>query len=437
MAGAALAFRPAPAGVSLVGGFDLPPRLIARQETVEEPGGTRRTKIWEFSTNLHCSIVGTCLSTGELRQVLGKLGAAPAGATDHELHHNAVALAARHDLAAKLLHKALDHRHKLAINRFARAVDEAALAAMWRESVKNGEIPGAYWAVLTHSLTTPALVRQVFGEVHMLSHLVGAANRADIRRLAALEAENADLTERLRRQQDALHAAVLERDTRIDALQRALADRLTDDDHEPAAPADVEAGLRRAVGALQKRADAETRRRVAAESRGEAMRTALSSARAEAASGQQEAAALRAELAVLEAPFSAYGRADEPLPQPDEPLLDGMTLLYVGGRPNQVPGLRALAERCGAAELLHHDGGIEHATTLLPALVGRADLVLFPVDCVSHEAALAVKRSCRQGATRFVPLRSSGAGSFLAAIRDAGSMNGEAVMAASCAACAE
>jgi hypothetical protein len=416
MAGAApaLALRPAPAGVGLTGGFSLPPRLIARQETVEEPVANRRTKIWEFSTHLHCSIVGTCLSTAELRQVLGKLGAAPAGATDHELHHNAVSLAARHDLAAKLLHKALDHRHKLAINRFARAADEAALGELWREAVKNGDIPGAYWAVLTHPMTTPALVRQVFGEVHMLSHLVGAANRADIRRLAALEAENAALNEQLRRQQEALHAAVLERDARIEALQRALADRLPADEPSEAAPSsDVEAGLQRAVAMLQKRADAEARRRSAAEARSESLRTALADAEAEAAASRHEIDALRAELSALEPADDEAEEAD------DEARLDGMTLLYVGGRPAQVPALRSLAARLGAAELLHHDGGVEHATTLLPALVGRADLVLFPVDCVSHEATLAVKRSCRQGSTRFVPLRSSGAGSFLAGLRDA------------------
>ncbi|MFB9125872.1 hypothetical protein ACFFYR_22970 [Paraburkholderia dipogonis] len=35
--------------------------------------------------------------------------------------------------------------------------------------------------------------QKAFGELHMLSHLVGAANRADIRRLVALEEENAAL----------------------------------------------------------------------------------------------------------------------------------------------------------------------------------------------------------------------------------------------------
>lgn len=49
----------------------------------------------------------------------------------------------------------------------------------------------------------------------MLSHLVGAANRADIRRLRDLEVEKAELEERLVRQQIAFHDAVRQRDADI------------------------------------------------------------------------------------------------------------------------------------------------------------------------------------------------------------------------------
>ncbi len=99
--------------------------------------------------------------------------------------------------------------------------------------------------------------------------------------------------------------------------------------------------------------------------------------------------------------------------------MDGLSLLYVGGRPNQIAHLRSLSEDRGAA-LLHHDGGIEHHPDLLAGLTSRADVVLFPVDCVSHDAALMVKRLCRQADKRFIPLRSAGATSFLAALRPFG-----------------
>jgi len=119
------------------------PTLVARDET-PTASPPRRTKIWEFHSNLHCSI-GTCLSTGELRQVLKKLGVASQGSTDHELHVPRVSLAGRHDRAAKLLHKALDERHRLPINQFSKATTEDAVRALWHDAVRRGEIPGAYW----------------------------------------------------------------------------------------------------------------------------------------------------------------------------------------------------------------------------------------------------------------------------------------------------
>ena len=91
--------------------------------------------------------------------------------------------------------------------------------------------------------------------------------------------------------------------------------------------------------------------------------------------------------------------------------LSGKTLLYVGGRTNQVPMLRRLAEERGA-DLLHHDGGLAESARSLAILASRADAVLFPVDCISHSAAKMVKRICKQLDKSYFPLRRSGLASF-------------------------
>jgi hypothetical protein len=388
--------------------FALSPQLVKRPaETETEDPSTRRTKIWEFSPNLHCSIIGTCLSTEELRQTLTRLGLAQNDWTDHDLHHKAVSLAAKHDQAARLLHKALDRRHKLPVSQFGKARTEAELTALWREAVKRGDIPGAYWAVLTHPATSQTLVRLAFGEVHMLSHLVGAANRADIRRLCELEQRNAELEAKLRRQQEALHHAVVTRDASIRDLRQTLRQRLAD---EPQATAGDEGAALRALAAdLEKRLAAEHRHRVAIEIRLTQARDELARERAARDASEAEAVSLRNELAAIETDLQ---------PENEEARwrMDGLSLLYVGGRPNQVAHLRTLSESRGA-ELLHHDGGIEHHPDLLPGLASRADIVLFPVDCVSHDAALMVKRLCRRADKRFIPLRSASTTSFLAALR--------------------
>ena len=55
---------------------------------------------------------------------------------------------------------------------------------------------------------------------------------------------------------------------------------------------------------------------------------------------------------------------------------------------------------------------------LLAGLVGQSDLVLFPVDCVSHEATGLVKRHCEARAVPFKALRSASLASFLHALSE-------------------
>jgi hypothetical protein len=54
------------------------------------PAATRRTAIWDMHPSVHCSIIGTCLSSAELRRLMIKLGVHGAeSADDHDLHREA------------------------------------------------------------------------------------------------------------------------------------------------------------------------------------------------------------------------------------------------------------------------------------------------------------------------------------------------------------
>ena len=105
----------------------------------------------------------------------------------------------------------------------------------------------------------------------MLSHLVGAANRADIRRLRELESENAALQEKVARQQRQLRDAVVTREATIanlnEMLGKAMAaeqqDRVVSgasDDVERATAASLVADLRRRLASesCRSREDAAT-----------------------------------------------------------------------------------------------------------------------------------------------------------------------------------
>lgn len=375
----------------------------------------RRAKIWELSRYLHCSIIGTCLSTVELRHILAKSGFVTDSVCDHELHGKGVTVAGQTDVAGKLLNKALDRCHRQAINQFGKAKNAADLGGLWNDARARGDIPGAYWAALTHPEASDELVRRMFGEVHMLSHLVGAANRADIRRLTELEAENGRLQEKLQRQEAHLREGISRRDATIRELNQLLARRISEqvvDSDAISAPSEL-ATVKALVADLELRLGAESRRRIALEARSARLvEDARKDGEARAAAEARERS-LQEELEALEASLVTPPDGAHEFAATNR--LDSVAVLYVGGRPQQQSSLKIFAAPRGIA-MLFHDGGIDDRHGLLAGLISRADAVVFPVDCVSHEAALAVKRLCRNAAKPFVPLRSSGISSFLAAL---------------------
>jgi uncharacterized coiled-coil protein SlyX len=373
----------------------------------------RRDRVWDLSPNLHCSIIGTCLTTGALRQLFAKLDQCDAKtASDHELHSRAVRIAGQRDVAGKMLNRMLEKRHEGHVKRFAKAKTASAVRAVWLDALERGDIPGAYWATLTHPATDQALVAEAFGEVHMLSHLVGMSNRADVVRLRQLEGELGAREDKIARQEARLARIAREHDElkrRIDSLECELKRRPQ--------PVAANAAAEEAPPTLT------LKQRLVDEHARSAQLTARIAEQDQqlAAQGEQiqeleaQGAALRNELASLEATLSDLADVSEAARS--APDLAGKRLLYVGGRPKQLDQLRTIVARHGGA-LITHDGGMEESTTLLPGLVGQADIAFFPVNCVSHRAMGQVKRFCREAGKPFVPLRSPSVASFLVALGD-------------------
>jgi hypothetical protein len=396
------------------------PILRNQPPAVLPPQASRRRRIWDLSEALHCSIIGTCLTTGNLRVLLRKADPSidPA-ATDHDLHTLAVGACGQHTDLAKRIQKALDEQHKLTLSRYAKAASIDDLAGFWATSVRTGDIPGAYWALLSHPLTNDALLRRAFGDIHMLSHQIGASNRADLQKMHALELQNAALEEKVARQQEQLRSGMVTRDAKILALTEELSHRIAKEQlNTPRAEAlpDLEV-LKNLVSDLRKQMDLEIRRRERAERRIDELSSTYKLAMSARKELEQKLYAMTEELEAAESGLASYSNETHSAGLGDFDLT-GITVLYVGGRTNQVAHLRLLVERA-SGEFLHHDGGVEERTELLPGMVSRAHLAVCPIDCVSHAAALMLKRLCRQSDKPFVPLRSTGIASLLHAVKAA------------------
>jgi hypothetical protein len=374
----------------------------------------RRARLADLDANIHCSIVGTCLSTTELRKLIGRYVPQLSGkdATDVEIHHTAVNLSTGGGIVAKELNKALDARHAPAIKKFRTAQDETALKTLWQDALAQGDVPGAYWALMTHPESTFLLRSQAFGEVHMLSHLVGAANRADVRRVAALEEE----TVRLKEANAALLARLNAVNTQHAAARAELAELArqhpSDSTAAPAAPVPEMAQLRAILADREEKLALHTARRNASAQKFAAQQARYDALQAEFHATRDALDTARLELGALENAFDDTA-CDAGGGKTALPPLDGKCVLYVGGRPGCAERLCKMVATAGG-KLLVHDGGIEDRDGLLATMLPRAQMVVFPIDCISHNAMHVAKQACARRGIACHPIRSASVASFVA-----------------------
>src|SRR5688572_11318185 len=170
------------------------------QECIPPSGtypGTRsaqRLRIWEIASMFHCSVLGTCLSLSELSDIARRARyRLPPGESAYTVHTHFVKSLASCNILSKLVDKALEKRHESTARAVRRAKNEQELEARWKETMDGGNLAGAYWGVMSHPLATETLQWRLFGDVHMLSHLLGASRRSDLCRLHKLEVACSEL----------------------------------------------------------------------------------------------------------------------------------------------------------------------------------------------------------------------------------------------------
>lgn len=375
----------------------------------------RRRKLWELPHAFHCALIGTCLPVPDMRKLAPHSGYEVSKMTDYSLHTVVVGYCESRCALTEAIQRFLDKRHAQAIARFAPAADAAAIAFLWREALARGDdIPGALWAAWTHPAMDDELGRDVHGDIHMLSHQVGASARADLRQL---EQHKQDAT-RLRGEADALRLALAEaqqaHDTAIAALrcELAAAGQLAAQQERREIELTEAARDRKQYAALQQRAAALATRAEVLEEWNEV------NARRAAQLGL-DLADSRAELAAAENALAfALGIRDESSADagcrtacPLEPQLAGRCVLCVGGRSGLVDGYRKLVEHRGG-RFLHHDGGQEENLHRIDAAIANADAVVCQSACVSHAAYWRLKDACKKLGKPCVFVQSPGVGSF-------------------------
>jgi hypothetical protein len=378
-----------------------------------EAASKKRLKLWDLKPHLHCAMLGTCLTMAEVRKLVRQSGIAiPANSSDHVLHSSLVNAAGSNNRAAKNLHKFLDRKYRRWIQNTASMVTGRELIKHWRAVMETGDIAGSFWALMTHPCCGLELMREAYADVHMMSHLQGASNRADLKRLQKLESEVAELRGAMLEQRRNHHQQLSCRDEILRSQEHELqALRVRQAQLMQKTPEDDTASLRQDE-TLEKRLDWAEGRLVEREMQSTHLREELSALKANLKE-------LRAENQTLEQTVNLLLRKHTHGQEDAMPPIDlhGKQILYVGGRPRLAPYLRSLVEAHNG-RFNHHDGGLEDSRAGLQNTLAAADMVFCPIDCISHDACLRVKKHCHQQAKLFVPLRSSGLSAFASGLRN-------------------
>lgn len=362
---------------------------------------TRRRRLWDLDAHAHCPLVGVCVPIAALRRLADKVLGGSAAAGDYELHTGAVAECRQRNRMSEALQKHLDQRYQLVLRRAAKLKTTEELAAWWIEASAGHDLPGAFWATLTHPRCTPALEYAVLGQVHMLQHQVGMATRVELERFEALIDENAVLARELGQAQGRSMRQAAAFAERVDALESELVRQraLTVAGQTALAQQrEMMATLEAAVPQLHER-HALARQVSDLQAQVQDLQRQVTAAR-EAAQRQR----LRADAALQAPPPAAPPALPEPTTEVRAdalPALADRAVLCVGGRTASVPLYRLVIERTGG-RFLHHDGGDEDNPAKLDATLAAADLVICQTGCVSHDAYWRVKDHCKRTGKRCV-----------------------------------
>jgi hypothetical protein len=396
---------------------------------------TLRRKLWEIPHKYHCPVLGTCLHVDELRRLATKAGCAPQRSlSDYEVHVSAIAAASEKNALSLALQRALERKYAADVKRFARAKTADELERLWDQALADGQIQGALWAVMTHPRAPADMCALAYADVHMLSHQIGAGLSADLKALTEARERLAQVRRDSAAERARSARKLAEKDTRIEQLERELR-RLAGFERDLATARERIAVLESDSTLRALRAEART---LADQLQSARQQAEFASTEAEqllrrVGTAEQRCAELDAELADRKEEIRALERLTAPSPggpcgcdgdcahcANPAALMDGVDLrgrriLCVGGRGSLHAHYRELVQRCNG-ELVRHDGGREDSRQRLEALLAKADAVVCPADCVSHDAYLRTKRYCKRAEKPCVLIERSGIGDFAKAL---------------------
>lgn len=381
------------------------PALATDQET--RASGSRRRRLWEIPHKFHCPVIGVCFACDELRALMGKVMHFPKNTSDFVLHTTAVGTCETRTPLAELLQKTLEKRYQLTIKQFGAYKTSGELRTAWQLVCREmTQLPAALWAIWTHPACDSNLEQDIYADIHMIQHQVGAGNRADLKALKCAEARSAALQRQLGEVQVELEALRQKKAESHQAFQQQVNELRA----ELAAKVAWGNGVLRELGVLRAEVPDLVERQLLLQQRDQALKQ-NAELKVDLEEKEKEIVRLREFARYAEETLEALAQEDEAMAELPANSLGGKCVLCVGGRSGAVHSYREVVEQSGG-RFLHHDGGLEESLHRIDGALAAADIVICQAGCISHNAYWRVKDLCKRTGKPCMFVKNSGVSSF-------------------------
>ena len=379
--------------------------------------------IWDIPDFLKCPVAGAMLTVEKHRSILKKCGYDVKSMKPYEYHQKIMLKLGGENNVSQKVNNFIRNQSAGKMARVA-GMTEQEIRDLWSEHLVTGDVGPLFYAIVSHKKTSPELLADIAGELHMQAH-------ANMTEIFTIRRQMELMTERIDRKKQKLaeKSRVLKEISKarktdaaairhLEARNRELTARVQTLQPDPAARARNNAEkirLGEKIQALTAELEQESKAHQALMRQHKAL--------------QIEMFSTRSELELVKKQFHALVSGWQPCSTPvcgnpaevaaqntcnretcntetctKSPCtrdscaryrLCAKRIFLVGGITKMRAFYKEVVENAGG-EFHYHNGCMKNANANLEAKVKRCDLVLCPVNCNSHNACRKVKQLCNR-----------------------------------------
>ena len=356
-------------------------------------------KSWMIKLYFKCPVIGTCLSLDEQNKILKKTGYSTKNFNAFKIHQTLVeSLENENDISSRV-DTYLNKKFHREVFKYL-LIDESAFLKEWKVHFDKGLIEGLLWVAATRADLSTSAICSIFGDIHMQMHLNSEQNRKDRHLLTYQKEENRKLTQRLKE--------VIQINRSFKKKKERIEKELVELKRINLSLGKEKNCLERELSKWRKESEVE-----ALEANNRQLQTEVEELSGVIKDYQQKVKLLENQNNKLLSKFDSQKEMKGDLRKKTEnvikfrhnlnqyddkdPSLDlsNKHILIVGGITKLEVFYRKLIEEKGGI-FEYHDGYMNGGINSLENKIRRADMVLCPVNCNSHNASSMVKRLAKK-----------------------------------------